>query len=148
MHSIFGVEDAIGLADCLGRAEDPLSVAKKTALANLDVITAGVQRESPSKLFESEMLSEFFEKVSFYYDIVLVDSAPALAVADTLFLSAKAEAVLFVVLAGVTPSELVVRAKEALADARAKLAGVVVNNMSQVLPFYYDYKYYGTYSQE
>jgi Mrp family chromosome partitioning ATPase len=74
-----------------------------------------------------------------------VDSAPALAVADTLFLSTRAEAVLFVVLAGVTPSELVVRAKEALVDARANLAGVVVNNMSQVLPFYYDYKYYGAY---
>jgi capsular exopolysaccharide synthesis family protein len=145
LHSIFGVEDSTGFADCLGQGEDPLSVAQKTPLPNLDVITAGVHRESPSKLFESDMLSEFFAKVSFYYDIVLVDSAPALAVADTLFLSTRAEAVLFVVLAGVTPSELVVRAKEALVDARANLAGVVVNNMSQVLPFYYDYKYYGAY---
>lgn len=148
MHSIFGVKDGAGFADCLGRGEDPLSVAQKTQLRNLDVITAGGSREAPSKLFESEMLSEFFEKVNFYYDIVLVDSAPALAVADTLFLSAKTEAALFVVLAGITPSEVVVRAKEALVDARANLVGVVVNNMSQVLPFYYDYKYYGTYSRE
>jgi len=70
-----------------------------------------------------------------------------LAVSDTLFLSREIEGVLFVVLAGVTPSQVVLRAKESLADARANLIGVVVNNVSQVLPYYYDYKYYGAYKK-
>ena len=148
MHRIFGLEESPGLADCLASGEDPIAVAKKTELANLDVITAGTPCESPSQLLETEKLSEFFEKVNFYYDIVLVDSAPTLAVSDTLFLSAETDAVLFVVLAGVTPSEIVERAKQALEDANANLAGVVVNNMSQVLPFYYDYRYYGVYGKE
>lgn len=147
MHSVFGVENNVGLADCLERNEDPLSVVKMTKFGNLAVMTAGRHREAPSKLFESEALSELFEKVNFYYDIVLVDSAPALAVADTLFLSAEVEAVLMVVLAGVTPSAVVARAAETLVDAKANLAGVIVNNVSEVLPYYYDYKYYGSYKE-
>ena len=98
-------------------------------------------------MFESELLSDFFAKVRFYYDIVLVDSAPVLAVSDTLFLSSEIEAVLFVVLAGVTPRQVVNRAKDALVDARANILGAVVNNVSEVLPFYYDYKYYGAYKE-
>ncbi len=147
MHSVFGVPEEEGLIDCLGHGVDPLRVVKKTELGNLDVISTGGRTESPSKLFESEMLSEFFAKVRFYYDIVLVDSAPVLAVSDTLFLSREIEGVLFVVLAGVTPAQVVMRAKESLIDARANLVGVVVNNVSEVLPFYYDYKYYGAYKK-
>ena len=147
MHTVFGVGNGDGLIDCLGHGVDPLRVVKKTQLPNLDVITTGGKTDAPSKLFESEALSEFFAKMRFYYDIVLVDSAPVLAVSDTLFLSREIEGVLFVVLAGVTPSQVVLRAKESLADARANLIGVVVNNVSQVLPYYYDYKYYGAYKK-
>ena len=69
-------------------------------------------------------------------------------VSDTLFLSREIEGVLFVVLAGVTPAQVALRAKESLADARANIVGVVVNNVSRVLPYYYDYKYYGAYKRE
>jgi len=145
MHSVFGVENPGGLKECLTHSADPLSVIKKTQLSNLDVITAGGKTDSPSQLFESELLSEFFAKVRFYYDIVFVDSAPVLAVSDTLFLSAELDAVVLVVLAGVTPNQVVIRAKETLIDARANIVGAVVNNMSEALPYYYDYKYYGAY---
>jgi capsular exopolysaccharide synthesis family protein len=144
-HKLFGLTLQQGLVDCLANGVDPLNVIKATQLENLDVITAGGTTDAPSKLFESEMLSEFFAKVRFYYDIVLVDSAPALAVSDTLFLCAEVEAVVLVVLAGVTPRPVVVRARQALLDARANIVGVAVNNASEALPYYYDYKYYGQY---
>jgi len=145
VHTLFGNKLAMGLVDCLGHNVDPMSVVKKTPLANLNVITAGGTTDAPSKFFESEMLSEFFAKVRFYYDYVLVDSAPALAVSDTLFLCREVEAVVMVVMAGVTPSAVVMRAKQALVDARANIVGVAVNNVSEALPYYYDYKYYGKY---
>lgn len=147
MHQLFGLTLRHGLVDCLASNVDPLTVVKTTKLENLDVITAGGTTDAPSKLFESEMLSEFFAKVRFYYDIVLVDSAPALAVSDTLFLCGQVEAVILVVLAGVTPSPVVLRAKQALVDSRANLVGVAVNNSSQALPYYHDYKYYGRYGE-
>jgi protein-tyrosine kinase len=145
VHSIFGLKNTGGLLECLMGAEEPLSAIKKTELENLDVITAGGATKEPSRYLESEMLSELFEKVKFYYDIVLIDSAPVLAVSDTLFLGAESDAVLLVVLAGVTPAEVVARARDTLVDANMNVIGALVNNVSEVLPYYYDYKYYGAY---
>ncbi len=142
-HDIFGVKNAVGLKDCLASNVDPMDVVKKTPMANLSVITAGERTDQPGKLFESEHLKEVLSKLEFYFDIVIVDSAPVLAVSDTLFLCSEIEAIMLVVLAGVTPREVVQRTKNILDDSHANLVGVVLNNVSQVLPYYYDYKYYG-----
>ena len=147
IHSIFGLKNTGGLLECLTGAEEPLAAIKKTELENLDVITAGGATQEPSRFFESELLSELFDKVKFYYDIVLIDSAPVLAVSDTLFLGVESDAVLLVCLAGVTPRDVVVRARDTLLDANMNLIGILVNNVSEVLPYYYDYKYYGAYNK-
>ena len=147
-HSIFGLSNAVGLKDCLAHNVDPMDVVKKTPLPNFHVITAGDRTQQPGKLFESERLKEVLNKLEFYYDIVIVDSAPVLAVSDTLFLCSEIEAVILVVLAGVTPREVVQRTKNVLDDSRANLIGVVLNNAAQVLPYYYDYKYYGYSKQD
>jgi len=147
MHHVFGLDNSEGLTECLSYAIDPMKTVQKTELENLDVITSGGPTDVPSSLFESELLAEFLSKVQFYYDIVLVDSAPVLAVSDTLFLCTGVDAVLLVVIAGVTPKQVAVRAKDVLLDAKANIAGVVVNNVSEALPYYYDYKYYGAYKE-
>lgn len=143
MHRLFGIDNHLGLTECLREGRDPLSVVKETQLENLKLITAGGHSDSPAQLFESEGLGEFFNKVKFYFDYVLVDSAPVLAVSDILFLCSKVDSVLFVVMAGSTPRQVVMRARNILVDSQAHIAGVVVNNAAEVLPYYYDYKYYG-----
>lgn len=147
IHQLFGLPNKTGLTECLSDGIDPMKTVQKTQLANLDVITAGGPTEAPSKLFESELLSEFLAKVEFYYDIILVDSAPVLAVSDTLFLCSGVDAVLLVVIAGVTPKQVALRARDVLVNSRANIAGVIVNNVSGALPYYYDYKYYGAYKE-
>ena len=143
VHKIFGVDNPRGLKECLTREADPMEVVQNTELPGLDLVTAGERTRSPGKLFESDLLKEVLSKFSFYYDTIIVDSAPVLAVSDTLFLCSEIEVVLLVVLAGVTPKEVVVRTKNVLLDSRANVAGVVLNNATQVLPYYYDYSYYG-----
>ena len=142
-HKLFGLDNRLGLKDCLADNIDPMEVIKKTRLPNLGVITAGDRVPEPGRLFESEHLREVLNKLEFYYDIVIVDSPPVLPVSDTLFLGSEVEAVILVVLAGVTPREVVQRTKNVLEDSRANIIGVVLNNATQVLPYFYDYKYYG-----
>jgi capsular exopolysaccharide synthesis family protein len=143
VNKIFGLDNPGGLMECLSDGADPLEVVKQTRLDGLHIITGGERTRAPGKLFESEMLREVFDKLKFYYDIVIVDSAPVLAVSDTLFLCSVIESILLVVMAGVTPREVVSRTKNVLLDSRASVAGVVLNNANQVLPYYYDYSYYG-----
>jgi capsular exopolysaccharide synthesis family protein len=144
IHELFGIEGEPGLRECLESSIDPMEIVKETELPNLQAITAGARSATPGKLFESETLSELMKKVSFYYDVVLVDSAPVLAVSDTLFLVSEIDRVLLVILAGVTPREVVTRAHMVLEDSNAKVGGVILNNVTSVLPYYYDYKYYGS----
>jgi capsular exopolysaccharide synthesis family protein len=144
VHEILGIEGEPGLRECLESSIDAMEVVKETQLPNLQVITAGARASAPGMLFESDELSELMKKVTFYYDVVLVDSAPVLAVSDTQFLVSEIDRVLMVVLAGVTPREVVFRAQKVLEDSNAPIAGVVLNNATSVLPYFYDYKYYGS----
>ena len=45
--------------------------------------------------------------------------------------------------AGFTQKEIGKRAIEILSNSQVRLLGVIMNNMKEVLPYYYNYKYYG-----
>jgi Mrp family chromosome partitioning ATPase len=64
-------------------------------------------------------------------------------VSDPIMVVPEVDGVILVVMAGVTPRELVLRARDVLLDVDANLLGVIVNNHAEVLPYYYDHKYYG-----
>ncbi len=142
-HQIFDVPKEPGLFECLSGEIDPLEAVKDTPIENLKVIPAGRRVKSPAHLFEGDVMTEIFEKIKFYYDIVIVDSAPVIPVSDPMLISSVLDGVILVMLAGKTPQKVALRAKNILLDAKANLLGVVVNNMSEVLPYYYDYRYYG-----
>ena len=143
LHDIFNVPKEPGLLECLEGKLDPLNAVQDTPVENLKVIPAGRTIHSPAHLFEGDVLSEIFEKIKFYYDIVIVDCAPVIPVSDPMLISSEVDGVLFVLLAGMTPRNVAQRAKDILLDAEANILGVVVNNLSEVLPYYYDYRYYG-----
>jgi capsular exopolysaccharide synthesis family protein len=143
LHEIFDVPQVPGLVECLEGKIDPLGAAKDTAVENLKVIPSGGKKSAPAHLFEGDILSEIFNKIKFYYDVVIVDSAPVVPVSDPMLISSEVDAVVLVLLAGMTPRDVAMRAKNILLDANANLLGIVINNLSEVLPYYYDYQYYG-----
>ncbi len=147
LHQIFNVPKEPGLYECLNGEIDPLDAVKDTPIENLKVIPAGRRVRSPAHLFEGDIMNDIFEKIKFYYDIVIVDSAPIVPVSDPMLISSVVDGVILVLLAGRTPRHVSLRARNILLDANANLLGVVVNNMSEVLPYYYDFKYYG-YSED
>ncbi len=148
VHQIFQVPQEPGLLECLEGKKDPLDVVKDTPIENLKVIPSGRRVHSPAHLFEGDIISEIFEKIKFYYDIVIVDSAPIIPVSDPMLIASEVDGVILVLLAGMTPRNVALRAKNILLDADANLIGTVVNNLSEVLPYYYDYRYYGYKEEE
>ncbi len=143
LHEVFDVPKEPGLYECLTGEIDPMEAVKDTPIENLKIIPAGRRVKSPAHLFEGDIMTEIFEKIKFYYDIIIVDSAPIIPVSDPMLISSVLDGVILVLLAGRTPKDVSLRAKNILLDANANLLGVVVNNLSEVLPYYYDYKYYG-----
>jgi len=84
------------------------------------------------------------------YDVVLIDSAPLLAVTDTVSLLRYADAAVFVSRLGVTTRETAKRLNEVLARVPdVHLLGVVANDLSRLDAAGYGYGYgygYGPYN--
>ena len=109
----------------------------------MKIMPAGRYESSPSYLFDSHRMGEVFSELKFYFDMIIVDSPPVIPVSDPVLMVPEMDGVLLVVMAGVTPREIVVRARNVLQDVDANIMGVVVNNHAEVLPYYYGTKYYG-----
>lgn len=143
VHELFGCDKGMGLAEILSGQASMEACFKSSHIHNLKVLTSGHLSRSPVELLNSERLREIFSEMKFYFDNIIIDSPPVIPVSDTLFLSPEVDGVVLVVKAGGTPKQVAKRAVDHLREAGVNILGVVVNNMERVLPYYYDYSYYG-----
>ncbi|WP_158914601.1 polysaccharide biosynthesis tyrosine autokinase [Caulobacter sp. S45] len=96
-------------------------------------------------LFSTREMAQLLAQLTQSFDHVILDTPPTLAVADARVLSARADAVLFVVQWSRTPSQAVENALTALHNAGARIAGVAltqVNLREQRRSGYGDSAYY------
>jgi capsular exopolysaccharide synthesis family protein len=143
LHHLFAVPRENGIVEALSSSLKAKDVIKKTAEPNLDIITAGKAVLRPTDIFDSGAIHSILEEVRFYYDLILVDCAPILPVSDPMLLASEMDGVILVVKAGSTQREVAQRASALLQKQKTKLLGVVLNNLSNVLPYYYSDSYYG-----
>ena len=127
-HQMFGLPNENGLADQLsnvGQAEIVTEQASGEGL--LSVIPAGNSSLPPAELLRSVSSEEFIEKLSYAYDLVIIDSPPLRPVTDTLPLARFADATLLVTMRGQTNASEVEEAVEMLARAQTRPLGGVLN---------------------
>jgi capsular exopolysaccharide synthesis family protein len=149
LHKLFLLPQSPGLADVLTTNAKLKECIQTTHLENLSVLTRGKTSENPTELLDSPEFLQNLSEMKYYYDLVIFDSAPVLPVSDALIIGAQVDGVLLLVKAGSTSRELVKRANELLKATKINLLGLVMNNMKETLPYYYDYKHYGYhYSKE
>jgi capsular polysaccharide biosynthesis protein/MinD-like ATPase involved in chromosome partitioning or flagellar assembly len=107
----------------------------------LACITAGTLSPRPAELLASDAFGSFVSEISQAYDSVIIDSAPLLAVADTLEIVPRVSAVLLCVRLRKTTREELRAARAALSRLPARPLGVVVTGLQKR-----DADYYGYYS--
>ncbi|HEQ98207.1 MAG TPA: polysaccharide biosynthesis tyrosine autokinase [candidate division Zixibacteria bacterium] len=143
IHKIFDIDQAKGLCDVIMKNVKLEDCVKKTEIENLDVITSGRIEGNPTELFDSPAIPGIFEAAKFYYELIIVDSAPVVPVTDPIILGTEVDGILLVIKAGATQKEVVSRAIDLINQSGARLLGVALNNVKQALPYYYNHKYYG-----
>ena len=128
LHTLFGVE-----ADSL--VTSPFAVENKWQLGvrhvsqRLDVLFGFRPLPDPDRLLQSSKLQAVLSEARAEYDVVILDSAPLLAVADTQSLVPLVDCAIFVLNADRTP---ITAAKEALGMMRDKVAGCIVNRVQHL----------------
>jgi len=145
LHVPFGAPTGPGLAEYLRGEADEAAVMQCGGEDNLFLIPGGDEVANPSELLSNGRLSTLLNRVRPLFDWVLLDSPPCLPVADASILANYCDAVLFVVRAGATPSEVAQRAMQELQGRH--VAGVVLNAIEEAdgyNAYYYQTYGYGT----
>ena len=143
IHKMFNVEQKLGLSNFLTGNITLDSVIKPTVIPNLSIITSGIIPPNPSELLTSAKIRLLFEELKSKFDRIVIDSPPILSVADTSLLANIVDGVILVVKGASTRLDAVVRSKQKMLEAKAKIIGVIINNIEpEKEDRYYYYHYY------
>ena len=109
---------------------------------HLACITAGGERAGSGELFGSERFASFVSEVSQAYELVVIDTAPVLAVAETAQIVPLADRVLYCVRMGRTTTEQARVGKEALERLPERPTGLVATGVTEKAAGAYSYYSY------
>jgi len=139
LHLALGAPGTPGLSEYLRGEADEYKIIQVGKEGNLCFIPGGAGVSNPSELLHSEKMRSLLDRLTPYFDWMIMDSAPAIAVHDASNLADMCDGVLFVVRSGKTDFEV---AQKGVAEFQEKnLLGVVLNRVEKG-EAYGDY-YYG-----
>lgn len=145
------IEGKGSLVDLLSEQRKWDEVVYVDPKTGLNVICGRSPKINALDLLSSAHMQAFLKEVRHRYDLVVVDTPPVMAVADSKVLGQIAEKTLFVVQWNATPRDVVQASLKALADAGVSLAGVVLTKVDMKKNAQYGYGdsgyYYGKYKQ-
>ena len=148
IHRSFQMTNEKGLSTYLTTRAPVEEVARPVRqVPNLFVITSGPTPPNPAELLSSEPLEGLFAELRRHFDFIVLDSPPAISVADSMILAAHADGVMLVVHGGVTTRETLKHTTKLMNSVNARILGIVLNNVDvrSVDYKYYYSNYYGDY---
>jgi capsular exopolysaccharide synthesis family protein len=95
----------------------------------LHVIPSGTVPANPLELLSSQRFKDLIAELQETYEVIIIDSAPALAVSDALVVSQLADAQLYVVRADATPYQAAQQGIKRLRRVNAPLLGCILNQV-------------------
>lgn len=128
LHKVFKLGEGPGLGEVLSRKATVEQAVQQTSVENLHLLSAGAAatRTLPERL-ATEAMTQLIREATERYDLVIIDTAPAMVAGDGIALANRCDAVALVVRALAEKRGLVARIRDQLNDVRAEFAGVVVN---------------------
>ena len=148
VHSIFKADKFPGVIDYLFGQAKLEEIIRPTGLNNLSYVTSGTIPPNPSEMIESKPMQDFLAEMRKRFDVVILDSAPIVAVTDSEILSTLVDATLLVVSAELTEFDLMTKSVELIKNGGSSFIGAVLNNFTYKSGYGSYYKYYYYYSNQ
>jgi capsular exopolysaccharide synthesis family protein len=150
LHTMFGIQNKIGLTDILSDSE-PISISEIKASmervltsdsGSLDVLTAGERAIGRFGLLHARRTAELLESLRNDYDLILLDTPPLLLVPESRFIGRMTDWCVLVFRAGKTTMDAALDAQRQTAEDGIPLLGTILNDCNSRQPAY---RYYGDY---
>jgi capsular exopolysaccharide synthesis family protein len=129
LHSLLGCSLEDGLSNVLLGAELVSLPLQDTASRGVRLLSSGPGLANPLEALASRRFEQVLAIARAQADFVLVDTAPAGALADSAVIAPRLEGMLLVICAGRTKRDLARRAREQLDRVGANVLGVVLTDV-------------------
>lgn len=152
IHKSFALKDEKGISNVMAGTVQLKDAICRCQVPNLDVLPCGPLPPNPAELLHTEQFKRILSQCREMYDRVVLDSPPIGPVTDPAIVGALADGVILVLRAGHTSREAAQFARRQLADAGARILGLVMNQTDRKGRRYgygygYGYGYYGQYGK-
>jgi len=162
----FDEDGGAGVLDCLVGKADLASAARSIPAGEIDmvrdniavtgkiqtlmggqlsVLAGGRRAPNPAEILAGSSFGQLVADASRLFDRVVIDSAPVLAVSDTLLMMPYVQTLCIVLQASKTPRQVIRRAISLLAKSGIRPAGLVLNRLprGRGVGYYYYYSSHG-----
>ena len=126
IHKLFSISNMYGLSEVLIGTKK-LSEAVRTYNRNLDILPSGTTPPNPSRMLESMFMQNLLEELKKNYDVIILDSSPVNAVADSQILSTRTDGTILVIKKDSTKIDDVLESKKLLEKVGANIIGCIFN---------------------
>ncbi len=142
IHRVFGTDNSRGLTTLLLAREPDLERSLvRSPYMNVTILPSGPLPPNPSELLGSARMQEILDSLRERFDVVLMDSPPALVVTDASVLGMLADGLLLVARAGKTRMGELRATVTELAQTGRPIAGVMLNRVRARDTGYYYHQY-------
>jgi polysaccharide biosynthesis transport protein len=137
-----GIDNREGVSTILAGERKVSEVLRHMLQRNLWVLTSGPVPQNPVSLLASPNMAALLENLSTYFECVIIDSPPVLAVTDAAILARLVDGVLIVAASDVTPRGGLIRTRRILSAVGARILGMSLNKLDPRRPGYGHYSYF------
>ncbi|MGM0938209.1 MAG: polysaccharide biosynthesis tyrosine autokinase [Pseudomonadota bacterium] len=142
IHKAFGLSNKSGLSDYLSQSDTSQPNIHSNVIENLDVICRGKNVTHSSELLMGERFKRLLDTVKSQYDIVVIDTAPILAITDSAIIGKYVGTSLLIAYYGVNTVKDVELSLKRFKQNDIEITGVILNGIDAKSDDYnYVYEY-------
>ncbi|MGH8528684.1 MAG: polysaccharide biosynthesis tyrosine autokinase [Nevskiales bacterium] len=146
LHETLGVPRSPGLSELVSGQCERAAAVRDLGKPGFHVITSGQQPPNPTELLSAAQFKDVLAWASKSYDVVIVDTAPIMNLADGILVSRQSGAVFLVVREHKTTYSEIRSSVKRLLQVGVKVDGLIFNGLASRLSSYVrDYGRYGQY---
>jgi polysaccharide biosynthesis transport protein len=132
--------DRLGFSDVLSGKTEAMNLLLSSTDTNLFFLPAGKIPDNPAELLSSSLLASALKQLSNSFDWIVIDSPPALSLADSSIMAPLCDALLLVVHSSHTSSKMIKDCIQRLGCD--KICGVIMNRSKHTKASQHNYSYY------
>jgi tyrosine-protein kinase Etk/Wzc len=141
IHKSFDDNNQGGLSDYLVGSAALEVVLRQTEQQGLDYVPRGTAPPNPSELLMTQRFRDFLDIASERYDLVIIDTPPALAVTDAAIVGKQAGTSLMITRFRENAPREIERAIQQMESAGVPVKGSILNAIERSASAYYGYTY-------